>query len=85
MYIEHKGKVYVQKDDVLVGVDITPEVIIVKGTEVKLSDLECEYYLVSTGEEVRARHNISEQTPYKFPVEKTAEVEKPKRGTPSTK
>lgn len=82
MYIEHKGKIYVQKDEVLVGVNICPDITFVEGTETKLEDLEGEY-LVSTGEEVRARYGISEQTPYKFPVEKQEET--PKRGRPSTK
>jgi hypothetical protein len=83
MYIEHEGKIYVQKDtDALLGVNITPEVAEVKGTGVKLSELEGEV-LTLTSAEVHARYNISEQTPYMFPVAKTEE--KPKRGTPSTK
>ena len=83
MYNEHEGKIYVQKDaDALLGVNITPEVAEVKGTDAKLSELVGEI-MVLTGAEVHARYNISEQTPYMFPVVKTEE--KPKRGTPSTK
>jgi hypothetical protein len=86
MYIECNGKIYVQKDAfALVGVNITPSIAEVEGTETKITDLEGEV-LVLTPHEVIARYNISEQTPYMFPVEKPVEVaEKPKRGTPSTK
>jgi hypothetical protein len=84
MYIEHKGKIYVQKDDVLVGVNICPDITLVKGTETTLDTFDGEV-LVLTGAEVHARYNISEQTPYHFPVEVVEEKETPKRGKPSTK
>ena len=74
MYYEIGNKLYVLKDEkTLVGVDMTPQVLLVEGTELKADNLA--EYTQLTPSEARARYNVTEETPYTFPVERKAKEE----------
>lgn len=86
MYIYQGGKLYVQEEDHLVGVEIYPDKVVkVKGTETKMGDT----YEVCTPYEVRCRFHLDE-VPYIFPQESKEGVtnepvdntKKPSRGRP---
>lgn len=71
MFYAKADKLYVLKDEkTLVGVDVAPQVLPIKGTELTVDDFG--EYEVYTPSEVNARF-----IGYKFPVEEK-EVKKPK-------
>lgn len=75
MYYEIGNKLYVLKDEkTLVGVDMTPQVLLVEGTELKADNLA--EYTQLTPSEARARYNVTEEVHYIFPVERKAKEEK---------
>lgn len=81
MYIYQNGKLYVQKEEFLIGVEIYPDKVLeIEGTETELA----EKYDVCTTHEVRCRFHI-EEIPYIFPRgevlsdESVVKTEKPTR------
>lgn len=69
MYVYQNGKLYTQKDDILIGVEIhSDKIILVEGTECKIDN---EFQLL-TPYEVQCKFHEG----YKFPIEIKVENEK---------
>lgn len=70
MYVYQNGKLYRQNGEILVGVEIYPDhVLLIEGTETKLA----EDYVLYSHYEVRCKFHIDTR-PYIFPQEKKEEV-----------
>ena len=77
MFIIDDNKVYFQKGDKCVGVEIySDKVLEVKGTEKKILDFDCLYTL----NEIKAKFHIDESNPLLF-TEKKEEVAETKTTT----
>lgn len=89
MYIYQNGKLYKQRGDSLVGVEIYfDKVLELDGTETSFED----NFQYCTPYEARCRFQITEENPYIFPVEQkevddepVIDIQKPSRGRPKRK
>lgn len=69
MYVCTNNKLYQEKGNVLIGVEIhSDKVIEINGTETSLNELGDDYIML-TKHEVVCKWHISEDNPYIFPIE----------------